>query len=178
MKALSILALVVPLTLNAADPPKAVKFGDLSAAPPAEWKSEKPANRLRSHQFKLPSGDESLADAEVIVMPESKPKPEQVFPGWKDQFTPPDGQKLEDVAKESTVELKGAVLHVLDVRGTWKYKERPFDPKSKVEMKPDYRAVWVIVALKDEATHVRLSGPEKVVEKHKKAFDEWLKGMK
>ena len=169
--------LIAPLAL-AADPPKSVKFGPLSAAPPAEWKVEKPANRLRSHQFKLPAGEDGFADAEVIVMPESKPKPEQSYPGWKAQFTPPDGKTIEDVAKESKAEITGATMHVLDVRGTWQYKERPFDPKSKVEMKPEYRAVWVIVALKDEATHVRLSGPEKVVEKHKEAFDAWLKGMK
>jgi hypothetical protein len=175
---LALLLLLCPGVALAADAPKAVKFGPLSAAPPAEWKSEKPANRLRSHQFKLASGDEALADAEVIVMPESKPKPDLVFPGWKSQFTPPDGKTIEEVAKESTLEVAGATLHILDVSGTWKYKERPFDPKSKLESKPEYRAIWVIVATKEEATHVRLSGPEKVVEKHKKAFDGWLKAMK
>jgi hypothetical protein len=162
----------------AAQDAKPVKFGPLAAVPPADWKTEKPANRLRSHQFKLASGDEGLADAEVIVMPESKPKPEQVFPGWKEQFTPPDGKTLADVAMESKLEVGTATLHVLDIRGTWKYKERPFDPKSKLEMKPEYRVIWVIVATADEATHVRLSGPEKTVEKHKKAFDGWLKAMK
>ena len=40
-----------------------------------------------------------------------------------------------------------------------KYKERPFDPKSKEEIKEDYRVVWVIVTEKDETTHLRLSGP-------------------
>ncbi len=171
------LLMLLPALL-AADAPKAVKLGPLAATPPADWKSEKPANRLRSHQFKLASGEEGFADAEVIVMPESKPKPEQVFPGWKDQFTPPDGKSIDDVAKESKLEVAGATVHVLDVSGTWKYRERPFDPKSKLEMKPEYRAVWAIVATKDEATHVRLAGPEKVVEKHKKAFDAWLKSMK
>lgn len=164
--------------LLAADAPKAVKFGPLAATPPADWKSEKPANRLRSHQFKIASTIEGLADAEVIVMPESKPKPEQVFPGWKDQFVPPDGKTIDDVAKESKVEVTGATLHILDVSGTWKYKERPFDPKSKLEMKPEFRAIWVIVATKDEAIHVRLAGPEKVIEKHKAAFDAWLKSIK
>ncbi len=171
------LVMLVPLsTLSAADP--AVTFGTLSSVPPKNWKSEEPSNRLRSHQFKVPSGDKTLADADVIVSPLSRPKPEQVFPGWKSQFAPPEGKTLDEVAKESTVELKGATLHILDVHGTWSYKERPFDPRSKVETKPHFRTIWVIVVVKDEATHVRFSGPEAVIEKNKKAFDEWLKAMK
>lgn len=167
--------LLVPLSLSAAD---AVKVGTLSAEPPKDWKAEKPANRLRSYQFKLPSGEEGVADAEVIVSPEAKPKPEQSFPGWKGQFTPPEGKTLDDVAKESKAEVSGATVHTLDVHGTWKYKERPFDPKSKEEMRPDYRAIWALVVQKDEATYIRFSGPAKVVEKHKKAFDDWLKSLK
>jgi hypothetical protein len=167
--------LLAPLSLPATD---AVKVGTLSAAPPKDWKAEKPANRLRSHQFKLPSGEEGVADAEVIVSPEAKPKPEQSFPGWKNQFVPPDGKALDDVAKESKAEVGGATLHTLDVAGTWRYKERPFDPRSKEEMRPEYRVIWVLVVQKDEATYVRFSGRQKVVEKHKKAFDDWLKSLK
>lgn len=172
-----LLSLSLTQSLPAADP-VVVKFGPLSATAPADWKAEKTANRLRSHQFKLTSGIDGLADAEVVVFPESKPKPEQVFPGWKNQFTPPEGKTLDDIAKESKIPLKDATLHILDIHGTWQYKERPFDPKSKVEMRPEYRVIWVIVEMKDEATHVRLSGPEKVVEKHKNTFDAWLKGIK
>ena len=175
---LALLLMLFSTLETAGEEPKPVKFGPLVATPPAEWKSEKPANRLRSHQFKLASDESGLADAEIIVMPESKPKPEQMFPGWKEQFTPPDGKTLADVAKESKLEVGTTTLHILDVSGTWKYKERPFDPKSKLELKPEYRAIWVIVVTKDEATHVRLSGPEKVVEKHKKAFETWLKSLK
>ncbi|QEL13701.1 hypothetical protein [Limnoglobus roseus] len=175
MVRLAVLAcLLAPLSLSAADP---VKIGTLSAEPPKEWKAEKTANRLRSHQFKIPSGEEGVPDAELIVSPLSK-KAEVMFPGWKAQFAPSDGKTLEDVAKESKAEVGGATLHTLDVHGTWTFKERPFDPKSKEEVKPDYRAIWVIVTEKDEATSVRFSGPEKVIEKHKKEFDAFLKALK
>ena len=146
--------LVLLLLVSGADP---VKFGPLSAAPPASWKSEKPANRLRSHQFALASGEENVPDAQVFVMPESSAKTDKEFPRWKAQFTPPDGKTLDDVSKESKWEVGPATIHLLDVSGTWKYKERPFDPKSKEEVKPEYRAVWAVVVQKDEATHVRLS---------------------
>lgn len=161
-----------------ADTVKPIPFGTLKSDTPADWKAEKPANRLRSHQFKIASGEEGVADAEVIVMPESKPKPDKEFPRWKTQFVVPDGMKIEDIAKETKFEVSGATVHLLDISGTWKYKERPFDPKSKEETKPEYRVVWGIVIVKDEATHVRLSGPEKVIAKQFPAFEKWLKSIK
>ena len=48
-----------------ADTVKPIPFGTLKSDTPADWKAEKPANRLRSHQFKIASGEEGVADAEV-----------------------------------------------------------------------------------------------------------------
>lgn len=158
--------------------PVVVKLGSLSATTPADWKSEKPANLLRSHQFKLASGDPALADAEVAVYKEGSPKVEAKFAEWKATFVPPDGKSLDDVSKTAKWDLPGAAAHVLDVSGTWKFRERPRDPKSKEEVKPEYRAVWVIVLQGEEATHVRFSGPEKVVAKHYPAFEKWVKSAK
>lgn len=178
MRALSAtLAALVCASAVAADP-VVVPFGKLKAAAPADWRNEKPSNRLRSHQFKLPSGDPSLADAEVYVMPESPPDPAKVFPRWKATVVPPDGKTADDVAKESKFEAGGATVHLLDATGTWKYRERPFDPKSKEELRPEYRVVWAVVQHGDEASHVRLSGPQAVVAKHYPAFERWLRSMK
>jgi hypothetical protein len=163
--------------LLAADPAP-VMFGKLSAEVPKDWKAEKPANRLRSHQFELPSGEAGLADAELYVMPQSNPDPDKSFPRWKASFVPPDGKTLDDAAKVSKFEVHGATVHLLDVSGTWKYRERPFDPRSKEERRPEYRAVWAVVVTGDEATHLRLSGPQAVVEKHYPAFEKWLKSIK
>ena len=173
-----VVALAWSSVAPADDPPKPVAIGSLHATPPAEWKSEKPANRLRSAQFRLPSGEDGVPDAEVIVMPQSSPKAEDYFPRWKTQFVPPEGKGIDDVAKVSKFDVGKATVHVLDVTGTWKHRDRPFDPKSKEELRPDYRVLWAVVVEKDEGTHVRLSGPEKVVAKYQKGFDEWLKGMK
>jgi hypothetical protein len=171
--------LLFAVTAVAADPePVVVKFGKLSAEVPKDWKSEKPDNRLRSHQFRLVSSEGGMADAELTVMPESNPDPEKSFPRWKASFAPPEGKTLDDVAKVSRFEVNGATVHLLDVSGTWKYRERPFDPKSKEELRPDYRAVWAVVVTGDEATHLRLSGPRGVVEKHYPAFETWLKSLR
>lgn len=163
----------------AADPSAPVKVGPLSAPAPAGWKSEKPSNRLRSHQFKLPAKDPALPAAEVAVYPESSPKVDDKFAEWKGTIIPPEGKSIDDVAKVTKQDLPGgAVANRLDATGTWKYRERPRDPKSKEERKAGYRVVWLIVTHGDEATHVRFSGPAEVVAEHVKGFDAWVKGLK
>src|SRR5262245_14820630 len=119
------LAAAVVLTTGAfaADPPKPVAIGSLQAIPPADWKPEKPANRLRSHQFRLPSGEAGVADGEVNVRPQSSTKPEKEFPRWKAEVIPPDGKTIDDVAKESSFEVAGAKVNVLEISGTWKHRE-------------------------------------------------------
>lgn len=178
MRSASLALLVFALPALAQDKGKevVVKVGSLKATAPADWKSEKPANRLRSHQFKLPAAPDHV-EAEVIVMPESRPDAEKEFPRWKATFVAPEGKTTAELGKASKWDVKGATVSVLDVTGTWKYKERPFDPKSKEELKDNYRVVWVVVAEKDEATHIRISGPAQTVEKHMKAFEAWVRSL-
>jgi hypothetical protein len=174
----AVFLLAIPLVAIADDKPK-VKLGKLSAEAPAEWKSEKVANRLRSYQFKLPGEKGGPGDAELIVMSESEPKSEKVFPRWKATFVPPEGKTADDVGKASKIEgLKGAKIEVLDCYGTWKYRERPFDPKSKEELKDDHRVIWVIVNDDDEASHIRLSGPKETVDKYHPGLVKFLKSLK
>lgn len=156
----------------------AVEFGKLKAVAPATWKAQKPANRLRSHQFKLASGEKDFADAELIVLPQSNGNAEKVFPGWKAQFEPPDGKTIDDVTKKDSLTVGTAKVQVLDVSGTWKFKERPQDPKSKLELRPEYRSIWFIVTVGDESWHVRFSGPQSVVAKHHDEVLAWVKSLK
>lgn len=158
--------------------PVVVKLGTLSATAPADWKSEKPANLLRSYQFRLAAGEANLADAEIAVYKEGSPKVEAKFAEWKATFVPPDGKTLDDIAKTSKWDLPGAAAHVLDVSGIWRFRERPKDPKSKEEIRPEYRAVWVIVLQGEDAVHIRFSGPEKVVARHYPAFEKWVRSAK
>jgi hypothetical protein len=170
--------LVLPAFAVAQDKGTEVKINSLKATTPADWKKEKPANLLRSYQFKLPA-TKDLAEAELTVYPESHPNPEKSFPRWKAMFIPPEDKTIDDMTKTPKWEVKGTTVTVLDVSGgTWKYKERPQDPKSKEMLLDNYRVIWVIVAEKEEATHIRLAGPAATVEKHAKAFEEWVKALK
>ena len=174
------LLLTLPLFAAAQDKDKGteVKVGGLKATTPADWKKEKPANLLRSYQFRLPEVKD-LPGSEIAVFPESHPNPEKSIPKWKNQFIPPDGKTLDDLAKTTKWDVKGATVTVFDVSGaTWKYKAAPNDPKSPEMLLDNYRVVWVIVAEKDEATHIRISGPASSVDAQFKAFEAWVKALK
>lgn len=173
-----LIATLLQFFVTAASHADPVTVQGLSAEPPNEWIAEQPANRLRSHQFRLKSKDDRLADAEIIISPGMKADPEKVFPGLKAQFVVPEGKIINDIAKTSKIEIMDATIHLLDISGTWNYKERPFDPKSKIEQREDWRAIWAIVVVGDEASHVRLSGPRPVVDRYSTGFETWLKALK
>lgn len=165
---------------RADDKPVTVKLAKLSAPAPTGWKSEKPANLLRKYQFKLP-GAKDHPGAELTVMGESKPGAEKNFPGWKASFEAPEGKTVDDISKTAKWDVPGATVNVLDITGTWKFKERPLD--KNVKLLDDWRVIWVIVEEKNkdgeiEAHHFRLSGPSITVAEHAKAFEGWVKSFK
>ena len=160
-----------------------VQLDKLSAPVPAEWKKEKPSNLLRKYQFKLP-GAKDHPEAELAVYNESLPGAAKNFPKWKGTFVPPEGKTVDDIAKTAKWEVTGAKVEVLDITGTWRYKERPQDPKSKEMLLDDWRVIWVVVEEKNEkgdlveAYHFRLSGPSVTMEEQAPKFEKWVKSFK
>ncbi len=179
MRHLCCLLLAAGLALAAArgadDKPVVVKLSKLSAPAPADWKAEKPSNTLRTYQFKLPGAKDQPA-AELAVYNESLPGAAKNFPKWKNTFVAPEGKTTDDIAKTATWDVPGAKVEVLDIAGTWKYKERPQDKKET--LLDDWRVIWVIVEEKGETHHIRLSGPAATVGEHAKAFETWVRGLK
>ncbi len=178
---LSLVGLALAASARGDDKPVVVKLVNLSAAAPADWKSEKPANTLRKYQFKLP-GAKDHPDAELTVMGESLPGAAKNFPKWKATFVAPEGKTTDDISKTATWDVPGATVNVLDVSGTWKYKEKPVDKKET--LLDDWRVIWVIVEEKDakgglaEAFHFRLSGPKVTMDEQAPKFEKWLRGLK
>ncbi|HEY1188688.1 MAG TPA: hypothetical protein VGE74_13625 [Gemmata sp.] len=172
---LSLAALLLVGTVRADDKPVVVKLIKLSAPAPATWKSEKPANRLRSYQFKLP-GAKDQPEAELAIYNESLPGTDKNFPKWKNTFVVPEGKTADDLAKTAKWDVKGATVNVLDVTGTWKYKDRPQDKKET--LLDNWRVIWVVVEEKDETHHFRLSGPAATVAAHANEFEKWVKSFK
>jgi hypothetical protein len=175
--ALVLLVLAAPY-VPAADKGTVVDLDGLKSAAPASWKEEAPSNQMRLAQFKLPKAKDDANDAELIIFKNAGGSVRDNVNRWKGQFTPPDGKNIDDVAKVADIKIAGHDATLLDVHGTYTYKQRPFDPNDKGEKRPDYRMLAIQFQGPTNLYHIRLVGPAKTVEQYKKGFDDWLKNFK
>jgi hypothetical protein len=158
-----------------------VKLDNIQSTAPAEWKAEKPQFGTRLHQFRLPKAEGDKEDAEVTVSYFGQGQGGGVNENvqrWKGQFVPPTGKSIDDVAKVEKMKVGDVEVTYLDVQGTYKSRNPPFDPNAKEELKPDSRMIAVYLATKTGPHFIRCVGPAKTVEQYKKGFDEWLKAFK
>jgi hypothetical protein len=155
-----------------------VELDGLRSQAPESWKEEEPANRMRYMQFRLPKVEGDKADAELVIFKGFGGSAKDNVKRWKDQFRPPEGKKIDDVAKVMEMKVAGAELTYLDVSGTYLFKARPVDPDSKAEPRPGYRMLAVHFEGPKTIYHIKLVGPAKTVEHYKAGFDQWLKAFK
>jgi hypothetical protein len=155
---------------TAADDKKGTKveIDGLTSTAPADWKKEElPARSMRAVQFKLPAAAGDKDDAEVIVFKLGGSAKDNVA-RWKAQFRPAEGKVTEfKIAGHDAVQL--------DITGT--YAAPPFDPTYKGKRMADFRLIGIQVS-PENTWQIKLLGPAKTVEKHKKDFDAWVKGFK
>jgi hypothetical protein len=172
-------AALLPAADTKDDQGTVVDLGSLKSRTPATWKAEEPSNRMRFAQFRLPKVKDDKYDAEVVIFQDIGGSAKDNIERWKTQFIPPEGKKIDDVAKVMDVSVGDGKVTVLDITGTYKYKERPFDPNAKEERRPEYHMVGVIFGAPNNKDYqIRFVGPVATVEHYKPGFDEWLKNFK
>ena len=154
-----------------------VKIDNLQSQPPADWKSEKPANRLRAYQFRLPKTKDDKEDAELAILPNVTGTNESNIARWKDMFLPPDGKTIDEVSKVTSAKVGAAKLTTLEVSGTYLYKDRPLSAKVPVP-KANYRMLSVIFETAEGPTLIRVIGPVTTLEHHRPGFESFLKSFK
>jgi hypothetical protein len=155
-----------------------VDLDGIKSRAPGDWKEETPSNKMRFMQFRLPKKGDDKDDAELVIFKGLGGGVKANVQRWKDQFVPPEGKKIDDVAKVEEIKIGGQPATLLDVQGTYLFKARPFDPSAKAERKPNYRMVAIYFDGPKDPYQIRLTGPAKTVEAYKKGFDEWLKNFK
>jgi hypothetical protein len=163
------------------DKGEVVELDNLKSKAPAEWKKEEPAGKLRAYQFKLPKAKDDKADAELVIFyfgPGGGGSTDDNIARWKKQMTPPEGKKVDDVAKVEKGKVGDVPVTTFDMEGTYLFTVAPNDPNSKKEERPGYRFVGVVFESPKGPYFMRLVGPAKTVGEHKKAFDEWIKEFK
>ncbi len=176
--AVALLALAAAGLRAADDKGTVVDLDGLKSAAPPSWKEEAPTNRMRLAQFKLPRAKGDEHDAELVIFKNAGGSVQANIDRWKGQFSAPEGKSIDDVAKVREIKIGGRDATLLDIHGTYNYKQRPFDPSDKGEKRPDYRMFAVQFEGPQNLYHVRLVGPAKTVEQYQKGFDGWLKNFK
>jgi hypothetical protein len=178
---------VAPLLALRADEKKdeekgvVVEIDGLKSAVPAEWKQQEVSSQFRVYHFRIPHVAEDKTDAEMIVFffgPGGGGSADANVKRWKGMFIPPEGKKIDDVAKVDSFKVGDVNVTYLDVEGTYRFKERPFDPASKEELRPDHRLLGVVFESPKGPYFFRLVGPAKTVAENKKTFEDWIKGFK
>ena len=160
-----------------ADDRKVFEIDGLKSAVPASWKAEKPRNRLRFAEFRVPRAEGDSADADLSVFRGISGTTEENLTRWKGQFLPPKGKSIDDVSKVTKFKVAGREVVYFEVEGIF-LDGPPMLPASKKKKRPDYRMIAVQLDGPKNVWHFKLIGPAKTVEKHKKEFDNWLKSFK
>jgi hypothetical protein len=158
-----------------------IELDGLKSQAPAHWKAEEPSSRMRTYQIRIPKAKDDKEDAELVIFyfgPGGGGSVEDNLKRWKGMFLPPEGKKIDDVAKVEKGKAGSVDVTTLDVQGIYLYKDKPFDPNAKTEKKADYRMIGVVYESPKGPYFLRMVGPAKTVGENKKAFDDWLKNFK
>jgi hypothetical protein len=134
---------------------------------------------MRFKQFSIPRADGDKLDAELVVFHFGAGGGGDVqanLTRWKGMFVPPDGKKIDDVARTKSFKVSGIEVTQMEVHGTYKYKPMPMAPNE--ELRPGHRMIAVVFASPQGPYFMRFVGPEKTIEKNRKDFEAFLRGFK
>src|SRR5205823_400551 len=151
-----------------------VTIDGLKSRAPADWVEEDPTSRFRVKQFRLPAVRDDKDNAEVVIFYFGEGSGGSLADNvkrWKGQFIPPEGKKIDDVAKTEKKKIHGVAATYFDIKGTYLFKERPFDPNSETSRRPNYRMIKVYFESKKGPYFFSLIGPADTVGHYKKGFD-------
>ncbi len=115
-----------------------VELGGLKSRAPAEWVEEKPDAAQTYKQYRLEAVRDDKDDARLTIEFAGKVAGEgadRQVERWKALFQPPEGKKLDDVARVRRLEVRGAAVTYLDVRGDYKgVPGNPATPREKYRL--------------------------------------------
>jgi hypothetical protein len=156
-----------------------VEIAGMKSKTPDGWKEEPTTSEMRLAQFKLPKAEGDAEDAQLIIyyFKGGSGTAEQNMQRQFAKFKPAEGKDKPDV-KVDKIKVGAHEAPYQDITGTYLMKKRPFDPADKGVEMPNYRQLYVPLSTDKGDYYPTLIGPAKTVEKHKKAFEEFLKNFK
>ncbi len=178
MKRISILSLAAAFCFGSAQAAD-FELAGMKAKVPEGWKEEQPTSTMRMAQFKLPKAEGDKEDAELALFyfKGGSGSADQNLKRQLAKFKPAEG-KQEPVNKTEKTKVGKIDATLQDVKGVYLSKFPPFAPNAKITEKTDWRQIYVIFMTDSGDYYMTLLGPAKTVEKHEKAFKEWIASFK
>jgi hypothetical protein len=143
---------------------------------PEGWKKEKPTNRMRSHQYKVPLADGDTRDAKLIIYYFGKGGGGDLqanIERWKKQVTREEG---DPEPKKTEATYGGLKVVLYDVTGTYAPPAfRPGVPKPKPQ--PGTRIINGVIYTGEGSYYLKFLGPKATIKKQEKAFKAFLASL-
>jgi len=152
----------------------AVLAGGLTFTPPAGWQSSHPTSSMRVAEFTLPRAAADPDDGQLVVyyFGGSGGSVDANIQRWIGQMQQPDGKASSAAATRETRNVHGLTVTLVDVSGTYVAETAP--GSTEHHNQPHYRLRAGVVDTADGPYFIKLTGPEKTVEKWDAAFNQFV----
>ncbi len=160
--ALSLLCLAPAI---AEDKNTTVEIGEIKLEVPSTWKKEKPSNRLRLAQFRIPGEEGDEEGAELTVFAFGAQGVQANIDRWIGQFSSTDRK-----VKVTKGEAKLGEYYFVNISGTF---NKPVGPpiQRKTKPTPNSRVINVMLNVKDKGPYFfKLTGTNATVQAHADAL--------
>ncbi len=152
-----------------------VRIGELTARVNEGWIREAPSSSMRLTQFRLPSIEGVVDDAELAVFSSIGGSIQDNLSRWFGQFSQPDGSDSQEKARVQEFSVDGMSATIADLTGTFTGGGMPM---SQPVEKKNYRLLAAIVVGVSDVYYFKLVGPEKTVERWATSFGEFIGNLR
>ncbi|HLN99228.1 MAG TPA: hypothetical protein VK208_12260 [Pyrinomonadaceae bacterium] len=152
--------------------------GEFRTKAPDGWVVEKPTSEMRFAQYKLPKAEGDAEDAFLVVYYFGKGQggtTEANIERWINQVKQPDGSPSKDKAKTETSTVNGLPVTTVDVVGT--YSGGMSQESSTHDPSLIYRLRGAVVETPKGSYFVKLTGPQKTVNRWDQAYNDYVKSF-
>jgi hypothetical protein len=139
---------------------------------------EKPTSDMRVAQYKLPKAEGDGEDALLVLYYFGKGQggsAQANIDRWINQIKQPDGTPSKDKAKTDTLTVNGLQVNTVDVTGNYSGGMSP--DGAPADNKSIYRLRAAVIDTPKGSYFVKLTGPEKTVNRWDQAYTDYLKSF-
>ncbi len=156
---------------------KGLDLDAMLAKLPEGWSKQEPSSGMRLAQvgLALAPGDQGTAEIAFFHFPGTGGSTSQNIARWQGQFTGPNGEPGEKVAKNDTMIVNSLRVITTDVTGTQLASTMGTGPSTDV---PNSRLIASVIETPGGNWFVKATGPVKTMASHEKKFRDFIKTAK